>query len=63
MEAWRYEPHRIGTKFLHYKNCDQMFFSVKYLFHVFKIDGKWLTKQIDYDVKVFQEPAPKEIYL
>lgn len=53
MWIWRYEPHRIGTKFMHGGNIDTMFYSVDYLWHLKKIEGQWMVVRIDYHIGVF----------
>lgn len=55
MRIWRYEPHRIGTKFTHAGNIDTMFYSVDYLWKLKKLRGEWLVDEIDYNTGVFGE--------
>lgn len=64
MEVWRYEPHRMGTKFLTVSNPNSMFYTVKYLFHLNKKNNQWKAYQIDYHLGVFEDDVPPEsLYL
>lgn len=62
MRIWRYEPHRIGTKFIHAGNMDTMFYSVDYLWHLKKVKGEWKVSEIDYNIGVFGEKDDGKLY-
>lgn len=62
MRIWRYEPHRIGTKFTHAGNIDTMFYSVDYLWHLKKVRGEWKAAEIDYNIGTFGEADDGRIY-
>lgn len=62
MRIWRYEPHRIGTKFIHSGNISTMFYSVDYLWHLKKIKEEWKVAGIDYNIGVFGEKDDGKIY-
>lgn len=62
MVVWRYEPHRIGTKFTHAGNIDTMFYSVDYLWHLEKQNDRWRVTGIDYNIGVFGEKDDGRYY-
>lgn len=62
MRVWRYEPHRIGTKFTHAGNIDTMFYSVDYLWNLRRVQGEWMVAGIDYHTGVFGECDNGKLY-
>ena len=60
LEAYRVEPHRLGSKVLNKDNYEYKFYSAKYFNRLRKIEGVWKLYELNYTPKVFFEIDPDE---
>lgn len=60
-EAYRLEPHRLGSKTLSIDNYRDTFYSATYFNRLRKENGVWKMYEINYNGKVFMENEPGNI--
>lgn len=60
LQAYRVEPHRLGSKVLNKDNYEYKFYSAKYFNKLRKENGLWKLYELNYFPKVFFEIEPDD---